>query len=151
MLEDVYHTYLERGRQHTTRKDFRKALDDLESAKRICNKYTQVRCSEELTEGFAAAKKGIYNEYIDEARDFIILNDLNRAERSAGDAIQFQMENKTYLRDASEAQAVLKGIRQKTIRSSTAKGASLHRSKNVRCRFILLSNGRQPPGCSGTY
>ncbi len=113
LLEDVYLTYLERGRQHTTRKDFRKALDDLESAKRICNKYTQVRCSEELTESFAAAKKGIYDEYLDEARDFVILNDLNRAERSAGDAIQFQMENRTYLKDASEAQAVLKGIRQK--------------------------------------
>lgn len=113
LLNDVYLTYIERGQQDIKKNNFRKALDEFESAKRICNKYTQVQCSEELGQGISGAKKGIYDEFLDEARDFIILDELDRAETVTREAINFQIDNRSDLKDASEAQAVLKGIRQK--------------------------------------
>ncbi len=113
LLNDVYAGYLDRGYQHYKKNNLYNALDEYESAKRICHKYTQVRCTEALKNGITLVKKGIYSEYLDEARNFSILNDFDRAESIAKEAVSYQFKNKEEIKDASEAMEVLYGIRQK--------------------------------------
>ena len=42
----------------------------------------------------AASKKGICNEFLNDAKDYIVLNDFDRAELMAREAINYQKENK---------------------------------------------------------
>ncbi|MBL7924554.1 MAG: hypothetical protein JNL88_10185 [Bacteroidia bacterium] len=129
LLSDVYAAYLERGKSQYKRRNFKKALDEYESAGMICEKYNRVPCTEALYNGIREVKLAIYKEFLDEARDFLVLNDFDRAEDATEAAIRFQQENRKYIADGQEGQAVLKGIQQKRYDYSVMKARKLSDQK----------------------
>lgn len=113
LLNEIYYSYIQQGNAEVLRKNFAKSLDLFESAYRLCKKYYEIKCDNQLSEGISNAKTGIYNEMLDEARDFIVLNDLERAENSALGALRYQDQNRNDVRDLIQGPALLKSIRQK--------------------------------------
>lgn len=112
LLNEIYNSYIQRGNSDVQKKNYAKALDQFESASRLCNKYREVLCDEQLSNGISLAKTGIYNDLLDEARDFIVLNDLDRAENSVLEALHYQEQNRNEVRDLVQGTSLLKSIRQ---------------------------------------
>ncbi|MFN8153260.1 MAG: hypothetical protein U0Y08_03095 [Bacteroidia bacterium] len=122
LVRDIYGSYIQAGNDEIRKKNYAKALDQFESATRICKKYHEVKCDDNLYNGISAAKTGIYTEILDEARDFIVLNDLDRAENSAIHALNYQQENRNDVHDAMQGNTLLKSIRQKKYDAQIQKG-----------------------------
>ncbi|MFN0188954.1 MAG: hypothetical protein ACKVQV_09650 [Bacteroidia bacterium] len=113
LLKEIYFVYIQQGDNAYSKKKYLKAIDEYESARSICEKYNGVPCSEELNRGMSLAKAGIYKEYLDEARELVIVNEFSRAEIITQTAIQFQQNNKKYISDGTEASNLMEAIRQK--------------------------------------
>jgi hypothetical protein len=113
LLQEIYSVYIQRGNQQYTKNNFRKAIDEYETARSICEKYNDVPCDEELNRGVSLAKAGIYKEYLDEARELIIINEFSQAEIVTQTAIHFQNKNQKYIPDGSEATQLMMAIHQK--------------------------------------
>lgn len=113
LLNEIYTTYLQRGHAEVQKKNYASAIEQYESAARICKKYQEVRCDAQLNEGLSNARTGIYNDMLDEARDFIILNDMERAENSVLEALNYQEKYRTEVRDIIQGTSLLKSVRQK--------------------------------------
>jgi hypothetical protein len=113
LLKEIYLVYIQQGDNYYTKNKFRKAIDVYESARSICEKYNSVPCGEELSRGMSLAKSGIYKEYLEDARELIIINEFSQAEILTQTAIQFQNNNKKYIPDGTEATNLMEAIRQK--------------------------------------
>ncbi|MBK9638498.1 MAG: hypothetical protein IPO63_12065 [Bacteroidetes bacterium] len=113
LLKEIYLVYIQQGDVAYSKNKFRKAIDEYESARSICEKYNGVPCGEELSRGMSLAKSGIYKEYLEEAREFVIINEFSQAENITQTAIQFQNNNKKYIPDGTEASNLMGAIRQK--------------------------------------
>lgn len=113
LLKEIYTVYIQRGNQLYTKNNFRKAIDEYESAKSICEKYNDVPCDEELNRGISLAKAGIYKEYLTEARELIIIHEFSQAEIVTQTAIQYQNKNQKHIPDGSEATQLMQAIHQK--------------------------------------
>ncbi|MBK7682766.1 MAG: hypothetical protein IPJ26_10070 [Bacteroidetes bacterium] len=113
LLKEIYSVYIQQGEAAYTKNKYRNAIDEYESARSICEKYDGVPCGDELSRGMSLAKSGIYKEYLEEARDLIIINEFSQAEILTQTAIQFQNNNKKFIPDGSEASNLMEAIRQK--------------------------------------
>jgi hypothetical protein len=113
LLKEIYFVYIQQGDNAYSKKKFRKAIDEYESARIICEKYNGVPCDDDLNRGMSLAKAGIYKEYLDEARELVIVNEFSQAEIVTQTAIQFQQNNKKYISDGTEASNLIEAIRQK--------------------------------------
>ena len=113
LLNDIYKVYLQRGQEAYKKKTYKKAVDEYEAARNICEKYNTVKCDDELQLSMSAAKKGIYDDYLNDARELVIINEFNRAENSTQTAIDFQQHNQNYIESSSEASELMNAIRQK--------------------------------------
>lgn len=113
LLKDIHFAYIERGQNEYRRKDYRRALDAYESAKSICDKYPRVRCGDEVSKGVTAVKSAIFREMLDEARDYVILNEFDRAEELVQSAIRYQRSNTAEVPLLSEAIDLQRAVRQK--------------------------------------
>lgn len=140
LLNDIHLRYIESGDQEVSRKQYAKALDQYESARQLCVKYRDLRCSDALLTGISSAKTGIFNELLNEARDFVILNDLNRAESSAKSAIQYQENNRNDVKNAVEGHELLKAIRQKRYDQNIQKGLRYTDQRNYIAALEAFQN-----------
>ncbi len=122
LLNDIHLRYIAMGNQDVSMKRFARALDHFETARQLCVKYQYIPCSDLLQTGISAAKTGIFNEMLDEARDFVTINDLGRAENSAKDAIQYQENNRNDVKNTLIGHELLKSIRQKKYDQLIQKG-----------------------------
>lgn len=113
LLKEIYTVYIQRGNQLYTKNKFRNAIDEYEAARSICEKYNDVPCDEELNRGISLAKAGIYKEYLNEARELIIINEFSQAEIVTQTAIQYQNKNQKHIPDGSEATQLMQAIHQK--------------------------------------
>ncbi len=113
LLNEIYDTYIRRGHAEVQKKNYAAAIEQYESAARLCKKYQEVRCDAQLNEGLSSARTGIYNDMLDEARDFIILNDMERAENSVLEALNYQERYRNEVHDIIQGTSLLKSIRQK--------------------------------------
>lgn len=113
LLKDIHFAYIERGEIEFNRKAYRRSLDAYESARSICDKYTRVRCGEEVEKGVAAVKSAIFREMLDEARDYVILNEFDRAEELVNSAIRYQRNHPNEVPLLVEAVDLLRAVRQK--------------------------------------
>ena len=123
LLQDVYESRIDRGNTNfQQRKNYYKAIDEFEEARRICEKYSTIRCSDELYQGIKLSKNGIYRDHLESARLLIQSNDLTKAEKRVKDAINYQYQNSKDILNNTEAIALLKGIQQKRYASLITKG-----------------------------
>ncbi len=114
LIRDVYDTHIDKANyQLQQRKDYYKAVDEFEEARRICEKYNTVRCDEALFNGIIAAKTGIYRDHLEKSRLYVQSGDLVKADKAVDNAIQYQLANSREIIDNSEALAIRKGINQK--------------------------------------
>ena len=114
LIRDVYDAHIDKANyQLQHRKDYYKAVDEFEEARRICEKYNTVRCDEALFNGIKAAKTGIYRDHLEKSRQHIQSGDLVKADIAVDNAIQYQLANNREITDNSEALAIRKGINQK--------------------------------------
>jgi hypothetical protein len=121
LLRDIYSTYIEYGQTELSKKRYPKAIEYFESARNVCEKYPAVQCTNDLQSGLSFARSGIYNDILEEARDFIILNDLDRAESVTKDAIHYQQQYRNEVKDAAQSSNLLQAIRQKKYDNSIVK------------------------------
>lgn len=125
LLQDVYESRIDRGNTNLQqRKNYYKAIDEFEEARRICEKYSSIRCNDELYEGIKLSKNGIYRDHLESARLLIQSNDLTKAEKRVKDAITYQYQNRKEIPSNSEALALLKGINQKRYNTLISKAKS---------------------------
>ena len=114
LIRDVYDAHIDKANyQLQQRKDYYKAVDEFEEARRICEKYNTVRCDEALFNGIKAAKTGIYRDHLEKSRLYVQSGDLVKADKAVDNAIQYQLANSREITDNSEALAIRKGINQK--------------------------------------
>ncbi|MBK7966040.1 MAG: hypothetical protein IPK10_12695 [Bacteroidetes bacterium] len=144
LLKEIYWVYIQRGNQHYTKNKFRKAIDEYETARSICEKYNGVPCDEELNRGFSLAKVGIYKEYLTEARELIVVNEFSQAEIITQTAILFQNKNQKYVQDGSEAVQLMQAIHQKKYDFTISQALRLTDQKNVRCRAGKTGRSESP-------
>lgn len=123
LLQDVYESRIDRGNTNLQqRKNYYKAIDEFEEARKICEKYSSVRCSDEMYEGIKLSKNGIYRDYLESARLLVQSDKLNKAEAEVKKAINYQYQNRKDILNNTEALALLKGINQKRYASLILKG-----------------------------
>lgn len=143
LLDDIHLRYVALGNKDVSAKNFARALDHFETARQLCLKYRQINCSERLTIGIAAAKSGIFNDLLDEARDFIVLNDLDRAESSTKAAISYQENNPKEVRDGITGPALLQTIRQKKYDQLIQKAMRYTDQRNYTAALTLFEQADQ--------
>ncbi len=110
LLGDLHESLLDKAAQQINDKDYHKALEFYDNAKSICDKYSNVRCSDELFKGIRTAKNGIYNDYLKDAQRFLDKKQFDKAEQSITDAIKYQRNNNNDINDDSAARKILKEI-----------------------------------------
>ncbi len=110
LLGDLYESILDKGVQQINEKEYHKALEFYDNAKNICDKYSNVRCNDELFKGIRTAKNGIYNDYLKDAQNFLDKKQFDKAEQSIADAIKYQRNNNNDINDDSAARKILKEI-----------------------------------------
>ena len=113
LLSDISKAHLQLGLEEADHKNYRKALDEYENAKRICEKYVTIHCTDELFNAIRSAKRGIYSDFLTDARTNLEYNHLDAAESSVEGAFRYQKINKAELPDANEAIEVNRSIQQK--------------------------------------
>ncbi len=110
LLNDIYESRLDIAATAINERKYSNALEHYLFAKSICERFTNIRCSDELFNGIRIAKNGIYNEYLETANDFLANKKFDKAEKAAGDAIRYQRDNRNEITDDSEARKILKEI-----------------------------------------
>jgi hypothetical protein len=114
LIRDVYEKRIELGNSFLkVNKNYYKSVDQFEEARRICEKYTAVRCDDELFNGIRIAKTGIYQDHLNYGRIAIQQNNLADADEELDNAIQYQSLNARDITDNSEALALKKVVRQR--------------------------------------
>lgn len=114
LIRDVYEKRIEYGNSFLkVNKNYYKSVDQFEEARRICEKYTAVRCDDELFSGIRIAKTGIYQDHINYGRIAIQQNNLADADEELDNAIRYQSLNARDITNNSEALALKKVVRQR--------------------------------------
>lgn len=113
LLQEIYAVYIEKGQSAYAKRAYGKAIDEYESARIICEKYAGVACNEDLQQGMSQAKNGIYNDYLNDARELVIMNEFSQAEIITQTALHYQDNNKKYIPSGTEAAQLIMAIRQK--------------------------------------
>jgi Tfp pilus assembly protein PilF len=114
LIRDVYEKRIELGNSYLkVNKDYYKAVDQFEEARRICEKYSAVRCDDELFNGIRISKNGIYQDHLNHGRVAIQQNNLADADEAWDNAIRYQSLNAREITDNSEALTLKKVIRQR--------------------------------------
>lgn len=141
LLGDIHNEYLRRGENQLSRSAFRKALDEFESAGKLCSRHPALRCEGSAKEGIRKAKGGIYKQFLETARKNVAAGELDRAEDAAEEAIRYQSRNPE-IRDLTEAQNVLTAIRQKRYDNTVSRARSLTEQKQYEAalRQIQISD-----------
>jgi hypothetical protein len=112
LLKNIVAEYISQGAEFNRKGMFSNALNLLQRAKGICNDFRGVGCDEKLFQELKTAKTGIYQQNLDDAKNWAAKNELDKAERSVNDALAFQSANSNEIPDHSAADAVMKGIKQ---------------------------------------
>lgn len=123
LLKDVYETYLDKAATKLNQKKFSKAEEYLDEAHELCERFSGIRCSEELFSMISQAHNGIYNEMIAVASELYKQNKYDDAESRVQDAASYRQKYKEEIKQAESEKLIITGIRQRQfdIRISDAK------------------------------
>ncbi|MFN6091572.1 MAG: hypothetical protein ACK44N_04075, partial [Bacteroidota bacterium] len=144
LIRDVYEKRIELGNSYLkVNKDYYKAVDQYEEARRICEKYAAVRCDDELFNGIRAAKNGIYQDHLNHGRIAIQQNNLVDADEALDNAIRYQSLNAREITDNSEALTLKKVVRQRYYDKKIAEAKSNTLTKNYDAALLNLDEAEQ--------
>ena len=144
LIRDVYEKRIELGNSYLkVNKDYYKAVDQYEEARRICEKYSAVRCDDELFNGIRTAKNGIYQDHLNHGRIAIQQNNLADADEALDNAIRYQSLNAREITDNSEALTLKKVIRQRYYDKKIAEAKSNTLTKNYDAALLNLDEAEQ--------
>ncbi len=74
----LYNRYIENGNKLNYQSQFTAAINEFDNAARVCNGYKEIKCTNLLNKGYADARNGTYNSYINQAEtNFRNGNDAN--------------------------------------------------------------------------
>jgi hypothetical protein len=113
LLRNIKDSYIDMGLSSIGYKKFNQALNEFALAQDICSRYPEIRCNDEVKQGIEKAHKGIYNDYLQNARFSLAKGDLTSAEKDANEAIRYHNSKLAYLGEPTEALAFQKTLRQK--------------------------------------
>ena len=114
LIRDIYEKRIELGNSFLkVNKDYYKSVEQFEEARRICEKYSAVRCDDELFNGIRIAKNGIYQDYLNRSKIALQQNKLTDADEAIDNAIRYQSLNNREITDNADALTIKKVIRQR--------------------------------------
>ena len=144
LIRDVYEKRIELGNSFLkVNKDYYKSVDQFEEARRICEKYSAVRCDDELFNGIRIAKNGIYQDHLNHGRIAIQKNKLNDADEALDNAIRYQSLNAREITDNSEALTLKKVIRQRYYDRKIAEAKNNTLVKNYDAALLNFDEAEQ--------
>ncbi|MFM7016678.1 MAG: hypothetical protein ACKOX3_10165 [Bacteroidota bacterium] len=144
LIRDIYEKRVDLGNAFLKQnKDYYKAVDQFEEARRICEKYTAVRCDDQLFMGIRTSKNGIYQDHLNHGRIAIQQNKLADADEALDNAIRYQSLNARDITDNSEALTLKKVIRQRYYDQKLAEAKVNINAKNYDAALLNFDEAEQ--------
>ena len=144
LIRDIYEKRIELGNSFLkVNKDYYKSVEQFEEARRICEKYSAVRCDDELFNGIRIAKNGIYQDYLNRSKTALQQNKLTDADEAIDNAIRYQSLNTREITDNSDALTIKKVIRQRYYDKKIAEARSNTLFKNYYTALLNFDEAAQ--------
>ena len=138
LLNEIYEAYVEEGNIYLKKLNYNVALKSFNDAEKICKKYSVIRCTNELNEGFKSALNGKYNLFLDKARNEVSVNNLNQAELEVNNALKLQRENSNFIVSNKLGVDMLQAIKQKRYDALIGQGKNLTQQKKYNEALLLF-------------
>lgn len=113
LVADIFESYLDNAASLLNQKKYRKADELLTKANDLCERFSGVRCSDELYTSLKKAHNGIYNEMLEECKQLLAQNRFDDAETRIDDAKSYRLKHKDEILSFETEGAIIKNINQK--------------------------------------
>ena len=135
LVNNLYNSYLDKGEALLNSKSFQPALDVFYKTRDFCRSFPGFYCSELLSTDIINAKHGIYVNYLDGARQYLMNGDLTTAEKEVQKANDYFNSNQTDLKSNSEAIGLLTEIKNQEYSKLITQGKIQLKAKNYQASF----------------
>jgi len=136
----IYTEYVLNGNSFLKTKKFQAALTEYSNAKRICNKYTYVECTQELENGVFDAHTGVYTQKVDAAQAQLNSGNLDQAEQYVMEANNYQISYN--LNKDSRIDSIFIKIKQTRYDNNIAEGAKQVKYQNYEQALIHYNKAK---------
>ncbi|MBS4012367.1 MAG: hypothetical protein KGZ97_01230 [Bacteroidetes bacterium] len=115
--------------QFESKKDYQNALSAYLKAQDFCQSVPSLACKDLIARGITLARKGIYSDMMSNANRLFRAGNLETAERSVRQAIEYHRNHKKDIPDAGDAFRLLNDIKSLQYTQNIEKGISLLENK----------------------
>ena len=142
----IYNSYMDKGSALMNEKSYQQALDVFYKTRDLCHSIPGFYCSENLARNISQSKHGIYQSFLDNARNFLKNGDLITAEKEVNKAMDYYNANPSEIKSNSDAIALLTEIKNQEYLKHITQGKIQLRSKNYTGAFKTFQEAESLEG-----
>lgn len=140
VLRKLYQAYISEGNSSNRRYEYDHAITFFNKALSICESEEAVECTRELESGMELARNGVYRKKIQKAEQAYNENNLQFAEQTIYDAINYQKANK--LEESEDARHLLNNIKHKSYQNLIAEAIQLNQKEQYDIALRRLESAK---------